>query len=238
MIRFVTCVAAAMLGGAAHAQTIFSDDFSSGTDAAWIRADLIGGTTYNAASQSYQINSVPLPALPQFAGAGAIIGASAANPSAFANGSFRTTVRMNNAVTNVGILLRTDGTAGQGYLFGINNVQNLIGISVRPDATFSQAGIQFDIDHDVDYFFEASAFGTTMSLKFWATTDPEPMNPLVVLNDATWTGGGFAAMIVYNHTNTAGALSATFDDVTFTIPAPGSAALLTMLGAVAIRRRR
>lgn len=227
--------------GVAAAQVIFQDDFSSGADDQWLRADFIGGTTYSAATGRYQMTTVELPAMDSFAFAGSAVIASALDPS-FANGIFRTTVRMDNDATNVAMVARANVLATEGYGFLINNAdpsQSFIGIGVLTNMVAVEL-VEVPIESGVDYIMEGALFGTELSLKVWEVGGVEPAEPQVRWSDSTYSMG-IVGLGVLNQPASAGgsggALSASFDDVSFAVPAPAVAPLMLVVGPVVWGRR-
>jgi hypothetical protein len=231
------CLSAA---SAVRAQLIFSDNFNDGNDDGWSHIDQLGSnglgpTNYDASSGRYVISSsLALPPLPVTVGSGAVWGPAFSDP-AFSNGRMRLVVRFNNTTTNAGIGGRI-GADANGYLFGMNLSLGIIGIANIADHGPLLGGAPFAITPDTDYLVEAGMFGPALSLKVWNASDPEPAAPQVMVMDPTYTFGTFGPIIA-SQPGLAGALSATFDDITFTIPAPGTWALLG-LGALATARRR
>ena len=227
---------------AAGAQVIFSDDFADGDDADWLRADFIGSTTYSVTGGRYQMATPPLPPLDTFAFAGSAVIASAFDPS-FANGVFRASVRMDNEQTNAAMVARANlmGTAGYGFLLNnANPAQSFIGIGAL-DNLIAVETFAMPLVAGVEYIMEGTLFGTALSLKVWEAGSAEPAEPQVRWNDSAYSMGLIGVAVLNQPVQAGGSggvLSASFDDVSFTIPAPIVTPLLLVMGPVACRGMR
>jgi hypothetical protein len=228
----------------AMAQQIFFDDFSSGNDGQWVRVDPIGGSTFGVVGGRYQMTSAVLPPMPSPAvGLGAFIADSAANNPQYANGTLRTSLLLDNGATNALVTARANNDATLGYTFFINNVNtnsNFIGIGLL-GVSSALASMSMPISEGVEYIIEASFFGTALSLKVWEAGQPEPAQPQVMWSDATFTSGAVGLGLYNQPTGSGGvggALSGSFDNVSFTIPAPGGPVLAAFAGVLMGGRRR
>ncbi|MGE3109015.1 MAG: GC-type dockerin domain-anchored protein [Phycisphaerales bacterium] len=209
-----------LTASAAIAGPPLGHDFNDGSTAGWMTSDPLaspfGPTSFGVIDGRYTITSVNLPPLPVFVGAGTLVQDSINNPSLYTNGTVRATIRLNNSSTNAFLAMRTTPQATVGYNFFLNNVQNAIGIDDLSTPAPNIAIAPFQLDDGVDYRVEAKALGDDLSIKVWKTTDAEPDQPQVIVNDSNARADGNVGFVVYNQTNTPGGLSGAFDDFTFT----------------------
>ena len=240
------------------AQEILLDDFSSGVldPTLWIQLDTNvtedgpkpwGPGVFDASSGELNLRTTGVvPATPGrfepenggFLAAGWL--ASAVDPT-FSNGTLRAKMRIDTPVA-ASLNLRSDLTTFSSYNFNLNADDGIFRI-VRfengagqllgelPGVTLSQGE---------DWWVEATSIGNQHSMKVWQVGSAEPDQPQLTVTDDTFSQGmlGLGAGLSAGDMDTM--VNATFDDVTFIVPEPHSAAIiLSGIFAIglAVRRR-
>ena len=110
---------------------------------------------------------------------------------------------------------------------------------IRALDSFSDPQMEFTVGED--WIFEAGAVGNQLSLKVWRDGDPEPAVPQLNATDSAFSSGIFGlGTAAATAAPEPGIVSATFDDVFFTVPEPASWLLgaLCVAGLVTHRMRR
>ncbi|NLG42755.1 MAG: PEP-CTERM sorting domain-containing protein [Phycisphaerae bacterium] len=240
-----TTLAFAALLVVAHPATAATiEDWSSGTDAAWTRVDLLelyglGGTSYTISGGQYHMTSnYPLPPVPYLLGSASVFSESLLDPDAYASGYLTTRFTIHNANSCVFVPMRADVSQMDFISFFAENASNSIGMTVFDNFEYvNGASASFTIEEEVEYYLTAGAVGTELSIKVWPVGSPEPASPQVTLIDATFTSGQIG-LGAYNREGMGGTMAASFGEVSF-IPEPaGLLTLLAALGLLAARRRK
>lgn len=233
MIRRLTLAGLALTSAglltAAAAPFLFSDDFSSGTDANWVRLDLLaplGGTSYDASSGRYEMSSnAPLPPLPFQVFTGSLVAASINDP-AYRNCTIRATIRFNNANSNVTISGRIDASQASsgvitGIACGLNNITNEMSIgrgdasgAFPPTTIVTLVSTGFAFTEGVDYAVEVKLVGQHITLKVWEASAHEPGHAQLAFDEPTYQNQTGVAVGLYSTVGTGGQLSGSIDHLT------------------------
>jgi hypothetical protein len=229
-----------VVAGPAMAVTI--EDWSSGTDAAWTRVDLLaeyglGGTSYEVSDGQYHMTSnYPLPPLSSLVGAASVFNDSLFDPDAYAEGFLTTTFTIHNLNSCVFVPMRADTASLDFISFFAENDPGSVGITVFQGFEYvNGASAPFDIQEETEYFLTAGAVESQLSIKVWPVGSPEPESPQVTLIDGTYTNGQIG-LGVYNQVDHGGTIAGSFGAVSF-VPEPASLVLLAVVGLLAGRRR-
>lgn len=226
----VVIAAAAAAPLAWSSNVLFADDFKDGDAAGWVEVNALaplGGTTYDASGGRYEMESnATLPPLPFYVGDGVLLGDSSGNRD-YRNCDVRFTVRLNNESTNFQFAGRGNPeTPGAAYI--AFNYQRELGIFVNviPESggatgnpPLAQAPFHFDVGRD--YSVVVTMHGVHLTMKVWASDQPEPDAPQLAVNEHRFRSQSGAAFIMYNQPTfqpggNGGQLSASFDDVIVT----------------------
>jgi hypothetical protein len=245
--RLASVLAAVVLLSPAPLARGQSDDFNDGNDAGWTRysplAPFGGGATYSFPSGGYRINAPPSPS-PAAAGpgrAGSFLGPAYSQFYASVD-----IVNWNNAFDQAfGLLARvTTPGAGStnGYAFTYSTGGASIDISrVTEERPAGVGAADVTLDPGQDYRFVFTGDGTVLTGSVYALGDLTTPLATVTGADATYATG-ITGLVVFDNasdTDVQVGADATFDNFTAgVVPEPGSAGVLLVLGAWALRRRR
>lgn len=204
------------------AGTIVVDDFNDGDDSGWSHvADPVnqpwGPGIFDASSGSYHLATTGT------VGSGFMAGSvrsrwDRASDSEFADGVWRTTIRLENAGTEAGIDVRFDPESLSGYAFGIEAPSAGGGFGfIRADQGVPRIIRRIPVpgtpvQAGQEWLVEAGAVGDQITLKAWQTGTPEPESPQFTLRDTTYDSGGF---FVAASGHQGWRTNATFDDIYF-----------------------
>lgn len=228
------------------------DDFNDCDDVDWTHHDLTGPGSgpgqYNLVPTSpegceYNLASTG-PIVP---GTGdSVISSWTASlpPSPFDNGYLRAKVRAETDTTFVFLVMRGNVDELTSYEFGAIPATGEFVLfategGIRGLDSFYDPQMEFTVGED--WIFEAGAVGNQLSLKVWRDGDPEPAVPQLNATDSAFSSGifglGTAAAIAAPEP---GIVSATFDDVFFTVPEPATISMLLLAGLALLNvtRRR
>ncbi len=245
-LRQVTALAL-MLGltGLVHGQVIPIDDFDDGVFDGWTTLDLSAGQpwgpgSYDASNQDLRIShsgSDPVPPGTMLTQRALFTYWDESSDPLYSNGYLRAQMRTDSANNSTSIIMRADFVTFSGYVFFGNTTPSPPG---QPGSTFALSkfvnGEEFrlwdsDIPYEVgaDWSVELGAVGSQISAKVWRVGDPEPLLPQYSGIDTSIASPGFIALSSDVITlDTPSFADATFDNVAFVVPEPGS--LTLMLG--------
>ena len=227
---------------------ILIDDFDDGNDDGWHYADTTlsepwGPGIYDPNSGAYLLQGSG-PVDPNAPADGLL--ASAWLPSTdpmFSNGYVRLKVRVNEKNTSAYLGMRTDLGTFSGHLFLINTELENFRFGIQTYENFASKNLIQETgplyEEDQEWMLEAGAIGDQLSLKYWKVDDPIPVAPQLTTTDILGDPGMLAvgASFPGDH-NPASLVSATFDDIVFCIPEPGSLLLLVLGVATGTFTRR
>ena len=227
--RTVSLIALSILFARAsisEAGTIVVDNFDDGDDSGWTHvADPSdrpwGPGIFDASGGAYQLATTGT------VGSGFMVGAvrsrwDRSSDPVFANGVWRTKVRLENAGTEAGIDLRFDPSSLSGYAFGIeaSSAGGQFGF-IRADGGVPKIikripvpGTPVQVGQE--WIIEAGAVEDIITLKAWQAGDPEPESPQFTLRDSTYDSGSF---FVAASGHQGWRTNAMFDEIFFTGPA-------------------
>jgi hypothetical protein len=225
-----------------------ADDFNDGNDTEWTRysplAPFGAGATYSFPSGGYKIAAPPSPDRGNLGPARA--------------GSFRPNVytrfyasvdlvNWNDALDQAFGLLARVTTPGlgttNGYAFTYATQGPSIDISrITAEAPAGVAAMNFQLDPAQDYRLVFEGNGTTLTGSVYALSDLSTPLATISGDDATYASG-ISGLVIFDNTGSTSpgvGADATFDNyvAAVQIPEPGSAGLLLVVGAWALRRRR
>lgn len=240
------CFLAAAMCVGASADAVLIDNFDDGNDNGWSHIDNTTGNPwgpgiFDASSGSYTLATTGTLSeahtlhdtfFSEWAGS--------SDPQ-FANGFLRAKMRANAEGTSLFLILRRSG--GGGYAFGGATNQNAFFIS-RVDNAVNVPLQELNpppspIIAGEDWIVEAGAVGSQLSLKVWRDGQMEPAAPQLTVIDLTYSGGTFLVGARRDSPFPGTSrVSATFDDIVFTVPEPSSWLLLMMTFAVSLIRAR
>ncbi len=226
-----------------------TDDFNDNNDTGWMRysplAPLGAGATYTFPDGGYRINAPPSPA-PAAAGpgrAGSFLGGPYSQFYAAVD-----IVNWNNGIDQAfGMLARvTTPGAGttNGYAFTYTTQGPSIDISrVTGEAPTGVAALNLTtpLDPAQDYRFVFTGEGTVLTGSVYSLSDLTTPIATITGADAVYSSGVTGLVVFDNASATQPQVGAdaTFDNfVAAVVPEPGSAGVLLVLGAWALRRRR
>jgi MYXO-CTERM domain-containing protein len=163
----------------------------------------------------------------------------------FSNGFVRLKVRVNEKNSSAFLAMRADLSTFTGHLFLVNTELDNFRFGIETFENFVSQGTVFDegpaYEPGQDWMFEAGAVGDELSLKYWKVGDPEPGAPQLTFKDILGSPGRLSvgASFPGDHNNPASLVSASFDDIYFTVPEPASwgMVLLGLVGIPFLRRR-
>lgn len=233
-VRISARVAAGLLLPiAALAGTLLIDDFNDGNDSGWSHFDTTAGTawgpaTYDASSGAYLLEAAaPVPADDPNAGTIVATWEGARGKPQFADGAVRGTVRANTSGTTAGFILRANDETHTDYGFfgssslGTFYIERFDGSLPAPQTIIAMADPE---EHPFaageDWNLEGGTVGNHVWLKAWKVGDPEPVAPLLSLQDKVLgphTGSLICAIVFFDP----GAVTApvqvsgTFDNITY-----------------------
>ena len=248
LLRQSLLVMSISLAIAGNVEAVLIDSFDDGNDNGWSHIDNTtsspwGPAIFDASSGSYTLATTGIVSANP-AGISDTFGSqwTGSSDPQFSNGFFRAKMRANTEGTLFFLILRQTG--GNGYAFGGATAQNTFFIS-RVDNSVNVPLQELSpppspIAVGQDWIVEAGAVGSQLSLKVSCDGQMEPAAPQLSLIDPTYSSGRFLVSArkdsAYQGT---GQVSATFDDIVFTVPEPSACLLLMMaLGGMAISARR
>jgi len=215
------------------------DDFNDGDDIGWTRFTLpsdLPGASWDASTGVYRLSVEDT--VPSGAGVASLLDITA-DPS-FWNGYWWATVVRETENSLSHLFMRGDLEAVNAYLFAwypetglsIWRIDGGSGTMLANDETFVQ-------DVGTQYIMEAGAIAmesgaSDLELRMWPLGDDRPEFPQVATTDSAYA---FGTNGVVSLANSAGDLSATFDDVSF-VPEPTTLALVVLGGLLIASRRR
>jgi hypothetical protein len=228
-------VALILLTAGGPNSTILVDNFNDRNDDGWIHEDFTPAqmATFDASLGSYTLDSV-VPVLvgdPSVGTVDAHWGPSIDNPR-FSNGTLRGTFRANTEGSTVGFLLRTNDEAVTDYgfygstSFGTFYIESFDSTHPAPQTIIAMADpARFPFVAGRAYHVEASVVGHNIQMKAWKVGDPEPVNPMLSLQDKSLrppSGSAICVLVLFDPVPLSKAgvsavrTSGTFDDITFT----------------------
>jgi len=236
----LSLVAAIVLTAGGPNRTILVDDFNDGDDAGWEHEDLTEGTAwgpaiFDASSGAYHLQSSGLvPVDDPNVGTIDAHWRPSINEPRFANGTLRGTFRADTAGSTVGFLLRTNDEAVTDYgfygstSFGTFYIESF-DTTTHPNAPQTIIAMadpaEFPFVAGQAYHVEASVVGHNIQMKAWKVGDPEPVTPMLSLQDKSLkpeSGSAICVITIFDPVPlsaagvTAVRVSGTFDDITFT----------------------
>ncbi len=199
------------------------DDFNDGDDVGWTHYTMprnTPGANWDASSGVYRLWT-------DWFERGQVISSEldiTSDPS-YSNGYWWATVVRENADSWCNLLMRFDAGAINSYQFGWFHNQGLF-ISRSDNGSFqflvTDPGIVMDVG--IEYIMEAGAFGPELELRMWRLGDDRPELPQLFVRDVNYaTGTNGVSVGAFN----AGAISASFDDVSFGQNPGGPALVVT-----------
>jgi hypothetical protein len=223
---------------AVPAYSTLIDNFSDGNDAGWSPRESLttgGPGVFDASSGRYVLSSTS--SVTTNRDGTAAFWQDSALSSNFSDGILTARVLMDNDSSNISLVMRADESGWTNYSFSMNNNLDAILITLTVDEIDSTLAFSvLTITSGTEYWLEAQAIGSDLSLSFWEVGEAKPLTPLLSVSDSALTSGqiGLAAY----HWGGDAVLSSSFDDVTF-VPEPNTAFLLTLgLIGIATKRRR
>ena len=220
----------------AQGQVIPIDDFNDGNDDGWTRIDTtmgetFGPGTYDASSGEYVIRGGgPVPTDVPTDGVLFSQWDMSADPI-FLNGYVRFKTEVLEKNTSAFVVMRGDVPSFSGHIFGINteldNFRFLIGTLVNGGSTQTTLETGPIYEPNREWMLEAGAIGDQLSLKYWASGDPEPVDPQIVVTEGSLSSGNLivGASFPGDH-NPPSVVGASFDDIVFIVPEPTSVSIL------------
>lgn len=144
----------------------------------------------------------------------------------YADGTLTCTLRCDSIGTTAGFFLRSDGVNsaylvflatdkdGHGSLIFNRLEDGLITVAKQIPSNFAVGET---------WKLSAAAVGATIGLKAWPEGEPEPPDPQLIINDTTFSTGGFGLFTsrLVNPNNPLQTLNASFDNVFFRQACPG-----------------
>jgi hypothetical protein len=212
----------------ANGETIVIDDFNDGNEDGWTHVTDIpasrpwGPGIFDASSGAYHLGTTGV------VGSGFLVGGirsawDRSSDAMFADGIWRTTLRVDNAGTEAGFVVRFDPKSVSGYVFGLDAPSQ----TGQPFFLRADRGVPAMLTYVAvpgvrirageDWILEAGAVGDLITMKAWPASQPEPDSPQFTLTDARYDSGLFA---VGSSGYQGWQNSATFDDISFTAPDP------------------
>jgi hypothetical protein len=204
------------------AQPILSDDFNDGNDDGWIHSSTGGGgrPIFDASSGAYNLatsNDVAVGAL-----GGVLSFWRESRDDRYSNGFLRAKVKANTLGTTVGLVLRGNGSYGNGYYFVGStkggNFRTFKCVSYNC-GSFRYTDVPFAPGEE--WFLEAGALEDELTMKVWRVGEDEPTSPQLIFYDTSLPSGmiGVEAHISTAY-NALAITDGTFDDIYFTVSAP------------------
>ena len=234
----VCCAAFILISGSGPlmAQADSVDDFNDGVFDGWTPFDVGADEAWgpgivgiNGKNELLLANRRPVPTNMDAGLLGASWDAGADDPR-YSEGTLRARLRIEEASTNTGVIMRSTGSLDTGfdnYAFNVTPgphgtefcISQIESTTVKDDKC-----VLGTIPLGKDVFFEASAVGDQLSLKVWPVDDPIPAKPQVEWVDDRYTAGTLGVYALradgqgdyFFESN----FAAVFDDLTFTPASP------------------